>query len=90
MQVKSIAECSKGSILQYFWPSLSYHFPLRPLFCLFLSGCLRQVLLYINLGTLQMYRENSVKNLEYNSEALHIYEVRRTNPKLQLPDKSYT
>ena len=25
MQVKSIAECSKGSILQYFWPSLSYH-----------------------------------------------------------------
>ena len=21
MQVKSIAECSKGSILQYFWPS---------------------------------------------------------------------
>ena len=38
---------SKGSILQYFWPSLSYHFPLRPLFCLFLSGHLRQVLLYI-------------------------------------------
>ena len=26
MQVKSIAECSKGSILQYFLPSLSYHF----------------------------------------------------------------
>ena len=25
MQVKSIAECSKGSILQYFRPSLSYH-----------------------------------------------------------------
>ena len=22
MQVKSIAECSKGSILQYFWPSV--------------------------------------------------------------------
>ena len=43
MQVKSIAECSKGSILQYFRPSLSYHLPLRPLFCLFLSGCLRQV-----------------------------------------------
>ena len=43
MQVKSIAECSKGSILQYFRPSLSYHFPLRPLFCLFLSDRLRQV-----------------------------------------------
>ena len=26
MQVKSIAECSKGSILQYFRPSLSYHY----------------------------------------------------------------
>ena len=47
MQVKSIAECSKGSILQYFRPSLSYHLPLRPLFCPFLSGLLRQVLLYI-------------------------------------------
>ena len=43
-QVKSVAECS---ILQSFWPSLSYHFLLRSLFCLFLSGCLRQVLLYI-------------------------------------------
>ena len=29
MQVKSIAECSKGSILQYFRPSLSYHSSLR-------------------------------------------------------------
>ena len=34
------------SILQYFRPSLSYRLSLRPLFCLFLSGCLRQVLLY--------------------------------------------
>ena len=41
MQVKSIAECSKKSILQYFRPSLSYR-----LFCLFLGGRLRQVLLY--------------------------------------------
>ena len=46
MQVKSISECSKGSILQYFWPSLSYHLSLRFLFCLFLSGCFTQVLLY--------------------------------------------
>ena len=45
-QVKSIAECSKGSILQYFRPSLSYHLSLRSLFCLFLSGRLKQVLLY--------------------------------------------
>ena len=41
MQVKSVAECFnnyKGSILQYFRPSLSYHLSLRSLFCLFLSG----------------------------------------------------
>ena len=36
MQVKSIAECSKGSILQYFRLSLSYHLSLRYFF-LFLS-----------------------------------------------------
>ena len=34
MQVKCIAECSKGSILLYFRPSLSYHLSLRSLFCL--------------------------------------------------------
>ena len=38
MQVKSI--------LQYCGPSLSYNLPLRSFFCLFLSGCFRQVLLY--------------------------------------------
>ena len=43
MQVKSIAKCS---ILQYFQPSLSNHLSLRSLFCLFLSGRFRQVLLY--------------------------------------------
>ena len=34
------------SILQYFRPSLSYFLSLRLLFCQFLSGRLRQVLLY--------------------------------------------
>ena len=48
MQVKSIAEYSKGSILQYFRPSLSYQLSLRPLFSLFLSVPLRQVLLYMD------------------------------------------
>ena len=38
MQVKSIAECSKGRILQYFRPSLSYRLSLRSLIYLFLSG----------------------------------------------------
>ena len=46
IQAKSIAECSPWSILQHFRPSLSYHLSLRSLFCLFLSGCLRQVCLY--------------------------------------------
>ena len=35
MQVKSIAECSNRSILQYFRPSLSYHLSLRSVFYLF-------------------------------------------------------
>ena len=45
VHIKNIAECSKGSILQYFRPSLSYYLSLRPLFCPYLSGRLRQVLL---------------------------------------------
>ena len=48
MQVKSIAECSKGSILQYFRPSLNYQLSLKSLFCLFLSGRFTQLgLLYL-------------------------------------------
>ena len=43
MQVKRIAECSNGSILQYFRPSLSYHLYIRSLLCLFWSDRLRQV-----------------------------------------------
>ena len=35
----------QGEHLQYFRPSLSYHLSLRSLFCLFLSGGLRQILL---------------------------------------------
>ena len=46
MQVKSIAECSKESILQYFQPSFNYHLSLRSLFCVFLRGCFTQALLY--------------------------------------------
>ena len=44
MQVKRIAEGSKGSILQYFQPSLSYHLSLRSMCCLFSSGHFTQVL----------------------------------------------
>ena len=60
MQVKSIAECSKGSILQYFQPALSYHLSLRSLFCLFLSGCLRQVLLYVYKGFEELHNFSQI------------------------------
>ena len=42
---QSIAACSKGSILQYFRPALSYHFLKKIFVCLFFYGRLRQVLL---------------------------------------------
>ena len=35
MQVKRIAECSKGSILQYFRPSLGYQLSFRPFLSIF-------------------------------------------------------
>ena len=54
MQVKSFAECSKG-ILQYFGPSLSYRLSLRSLFCLFLSGHLRQVPFVIKIFVLSIF-----------------------------------
>ena len=48
MQLKRFVECSNGSILRCFRLalSLSYNLSLRALFCLFLSGRLRHVLLY--------------------------------------------
>ena len=53
MLVKSIAECSPWSILQYFRPSLSYHLSFGSLFCLVLSAHFTQVLLFCQ--QLQMY-----------------------------------
>ena len=46
MLVKSIAECSQESILHTLNPHLSNRLSLRPVFCLFLCGRIRQVLLY--------------------------------------------
>ena len=45
MKVESIAECSKGSIRQNFWPALSDNLSWKPILVFFLSGRLRQVLL---------------------------------------------
>ena len=46
MKVENIAECSPWSILQYFWPALSDNQSWKPILVFFLSGPLRQVLLY--------------------------------------------
>ena len=46
MKFESIAECSKGSILQYFWPAWSDNWSWKPIFCLFDSGRFTQILLY--------------------------------------------
>ena len=46
MKVKSNAECSAWSILQYFWPALSHSRPWKPILVSILSGSLRLVLLY--------------------------------------------
>ena len=43
MQVKRIAECSMGSILQYVWPALSDNWSCKPNFGLFESGRYRQL-----------------------------------------------
>ena len=47
MKVKSIAECSPRSILQYFWPTLSDNQSWNPILVFFLCGRLSQVLLYL-------------------------------------------
>ena len=70
MQVKSIAECSKGSILQYFWPSLSYHLSLWSLLSLFLSGRFTEVLLYLyscgymSAGQVDLYALSPLNTLQ--------------------------
>ena len=46
MKVKSIAECSRWSILQYFWPALSDNWSWKPIFGLFESGRFKFTLLH--------------------------------------------
>ena len=47
MQVKSIAECSKGSILQYFWPSFKLPFVIEIFVLYIFEWLFTQVLLYM-------------------------------------------
>ena len=52
------------SILQHFQISLSYHLSFCPLFCLFLSGHLRQVLLLITVNASDFIIGHNVNQLE--------------------------
>ena len=48
MEVESIAECSKASILQYFRPAVSDNRYWRQFLVFFFNGPLRKVLLYLS------------------------------------------
>ena len=61
MKVKSIAECSPWSILQYFWPALSDNWYWKPICILFVSGRFTQVLLYIQNGKIISTVQSSFK-----------------------------
>ena len=55
MKVKSIAECSHWSILQYFWTALSDNWSWKPIFDLFESGRFTHVLLYFILIAFRIF-----------------------------------
>ena len=66
LQVQSIAECSKGSILQYPWPALSNNRFWKTIFGLFESGRFTQVLLYVKIKSAnQPEHQQSDKNFCY-------------------------
>ena len=73
-------QIAPGSILQYYRPSLSYHLSLRTLFCLFLSDCLRQVLLYIHVlsQNVETYASKYQRKIFYRSNTVNITIVDRT------------
>ena len=65
------------SILQYFRPSISYHLSLRTLFCLFLSGCLRQVLLYVTFILFLLDSEPYLHPFTLFSEHISVTSIKR-------------
>ena len=75
MQVESIAECSKGSILQYFRPSLSYQLSLRPLLCLSFSGRFTQVLLLQYLNSMKFSLQSFRKSILFNMYVLSTVQI---------------
>ena len=80
MQVKSIAECSERSILQYFRSSLSYHLSLKPLFYLFLSGCFSQVLLYVKPVLSNHLKIDKTKVILGNGSLMEVESIAKSSP----------
>ena len=79
MQVKSIAESSKRSILQYFWPALSDKLSWKPNFGLFESGHFIQVLLYFatHLVFNKEWRFYTTKHAHTENNLMYIYGLYR-------------
>ena len=71
MQVKSIAECSKGSILQYFRPSLSYHFSLSIFVWPFYTGF--TVTSSMDIGPLRPQYSNGTDTTKFRSSFNEIH-----------------
>ena len=61
----------QGSILQYFRPALSNHMDIRPLFCLFLSGSLRQISLYVQKPNQQITESSLSAQRKFESLFTH-------------------
>ena len=78
-----------GSILQYFWPSLSYPLWLRPLFCLFLSGRLRQVLLLLIINFLISQPKHMLWVLERNISMRHCLETSHWDISFEHPKQMF-
>ena len=73
MKVESIAECSPWSILQYFWPALSNNqYSENQFLVFFLSGHLRQVLLY-KIITFLACPDNLCKQFSPNCNTLMVF-----------------
>ena len=72
MTVKSIAECSPRSILQYFWPALSDKWSWKSIFGVFESRHFTQVLLYIEWNKTNAWNDITINQI-YTSHSMRVY-----------------
>ena len=99
MQIKSIAECSKGGILQYFRPALSYHLSLRSLFYRFLSFTVNKFLFFsedddhrkiveITEEHILNYAMQGLRTLCMAKKVRHLYDISLLSEKEQLRESA--